>query len=347
MPGVGFIRVKLLQCERGGSPLPDNETFDPYVAINVKEAVNLAGRGQQLVQKKKTIYPEWNSCFDAHLYEGRVIQMVVMQRPNIRVSEVTISAQEMAEKCKEGGVASVWLEAIPAGRVLVQVRHFSETEERPNESVMAKPGGPDSRGKQPAPVISDHPEAGGITRRRGAMKHQKIHEVMGHQFIAKFFRQFTFCSFCTDFMWGFNKQGYQCQLCNCAVHKKCHEKILGKCPGNAKDSRETKMLTERFNLNVPHRFKVHNYMSPSFCDHCGSMLYGLFRQGLKCQVCGINCHKKCETKMPNLCGVNQKVMAEVLETIKKKNHAGGSTTSKTKGSAAEVGYAVKLRLIFF
>jgi len=29
--------------------------------------------------------------------------------------------------------------------------------------------------------------------------------------------------------------------CNCAVHKKCHEKILGKCPGSAKESRETKV----------------------------------------------------------------------------------------------------------
>ena len=43
MPTVGFIRVKLLQCERGDSGIVE-ETFDPFVAVNVKEAVQTPGK---------------------------------------------------------------------------------------------------------------------------------------------------------------------------------------------------------------------------------------------------------------------------------------------------------------
>lgn len=82
---------------------------------------------------------------------------------------------------------------------------------------------------------------------------------------------------------GLNKQGYQCQLCRCSVHKKCHELILSNCPGNSNNSKETMALKERFKINMPHRFKQYNYKSPTFCDHCGSLLYGLFKQGLKCE----------------------------------------------------------------
>lgn len=60
----------------------------------------------------------------------------------------------------------------------------------------------------------------------------RIHEVNGHRFVAKFFRQPTFCVFCKEFLWGFGKQGYRCIVCQTAVHKRCHSKLLGKCTGS-------------------------------------------------------------------------------------------------------------------
>ncbi|KAL8594891.1 hypothetical protein ACOMHN_038454 [Nucella lapillus] len=299
MPGLGFIRVKLLQADGGSS---GQTLADPFLAVNIKEAIEIPGRGTQLVQKKRTLYPEWNTCFDAHLNEGRVIQMIMMERStNKSVADISIGAKMLADKCADGQATRCWLDLKPFGRVEVQIRFFKE--DKDNGSMM----------ESPMSYLNAKPGMGIV--RRGAMKQQKVHEVKGHQFIAKFFRQPSFCSFCNDFMWGLNRQGYQCKVCQCAVHKKCHDKILGKCPGSAKESRETMMLTERFNINVPHRFKTNNYMSPTFCDHCGSMLFGLFRQGVKCEMCGVNAHHRCQSLMPNLCGVNQRMLAEALQKV--------------------------------
>jgi len=35
--------------------------------------------------------------------------------------------------------------------------------------------------------------------------------------------------------------------------------------------------------------------------------------------CGLDCHKKCEKFIPNLCGVNQKILAEMLDDLKLSN----------------------------
>ncbi|XP_017045792.1 putative protein kinase C delta type homolog isoform X3 [Drosophila ficusphila] len=156
-----------------------------------------------------------------------------------------------------------------------------------------------------------------ITNRRGAIKHQKTHDINGHRFVAKFFRQPTFCAFCNLFLWGFGKQGYQCIICQTVVHKKCHEKLLGKCSGSVFTSASTILLRERFKIDMPHRFKPHTFMSPTFCDHCGSLMGGFFIQGLKCEECDVNCHKKCERLTANLCGVNQKLIVEALNHVKR------------------------------
>uniref|UniRef100_A0A8C6T7K8 Serine/threonine-protein kinase n=1 Tax=Neogobius melanostomus TaxID=47308 RepID=A0A8C6T7K8_9GOBI len=51
----------------------------------------------------------------------------------------------------------------------------------------------------------------------------------------------------------------------------------------------------------PHALYVHSYKAPTFCDYCGEMLWGLVRQGLKCEGCGLNYHKRCAFKIPNNC----------------------------------------------
>uniref|UniRef100_A0A8C7J578 Protein kinase C n=1 Tax=Oncorhynchus kisutch TaxID=8019 RepID=A0A8C7J578_ONCKI len=295
-----FLRIGFSSFEMDPGLAYHEEVINPYCAVYMKEAIDTE-KGQVYKQKKPTMYPPWSSTFDAHVHQGRVMHVVVKDKTAELKSEAVVQLDTLASRCKkENGKLEIWVELKPQGRLLMEARYYLEKSGEDRD-----PG-----------VFTLH-------ARRGAIKQAKIHEVKCHEFSATFFPQPTFCSVCKEFVWGLNKQGYQCRQCNAAIHKKCIDIIIAKCTGSAINSKETMIHKERFKIDMPHRFKVYNYKSPTFCEHCGTLLWGLAKQGLKCEECGMNVHHKCQKKVANLCGVNQKLMAEALATIETKQQVRG------------------------
>ncbi|XP_046676035.1 serine/threonine-protein kinase Genghis Khan isoform X4 [Homalodisca vitripennis] len=52
-----------------------------------------------------------------------------------------------------------------------------------------------------------------------------------------------------------------------------------------------------------HQFLVRTFSSPTKCNHCTSLMVGLTRQGVVCEVCGFACHMACCERVPAVCPV--------------------------------------------
>lgn len=275
---------------------PDDQPIDPYVAIDVDE--NHLDRS---TTKPKTFDPVWGECFSHDVQNAVNLGLTVFHDaaipPDDFVANCTIPFEDLVQRDKDA--SDFWVDLEPQGRLLLKVDLKWAAQEHQTQ----KP--------------REFKERQGFNRRRGAMR-RRVHQFNGHKFMATFLRQPTFCSHCRDFIWGIGKQGYQCQVCTCVVHKRCHNQVLTKCPGvkdGAQDEAAQGTQGQRFNVNVPHRFVTHSFKRFTFCDHCGSLLYGLIRQGLQCEACKLNVHKRCEKNVANNCGINPKQMAQLLSQM--------------------------------
>ncbi|XP_064406888.1 protein kinase C alpha type-like [Halichondria panicea] len=145
--------------------------------------------------------------------------------------------------------------------------------------------------------MSDRSDRAVRPKRRNAVRQRQVVEIRGHKFVLNYFKQFTFCGHCTRFLWGVTgPQGYKCLLCDFAIHKRCMEYVSFMCPGTS--------LPEGIEPR-PHKFRATTYHTPTWCDHCGSLLYGVLKQGDQCTDCGTNVHHRCKSLVPKTCGVGQ------------------------------------------
>ena len=79
------------------------------------------GKEVKYVQKKAPLRPNWQASFDAHLYAGRMMELVVMQRPEEKkVSEIRVSVQSLADHCKTtDDIASIWVRTSSSKLILI------------------------------------------------------------------------------------------------------------------------------------------------------------------------------------------------------------------------------------
>lgn len=286
--------IRLLSSGKTQSQQPQS-VLDPYVSIDIDEYLL-----NKTLAAQKTSSPRWDEDFSTEVHQGHTVGFTVFH-------DSAIPPDDFVANCRLGfdelqrEKSDFWVDLEPHGRLHLQVDMRGTTA----EEVVAQER-----------VFKEKSGAFIGRQRRGAMR-RRIHEVNAHKFMATILRQPTFCAHCREFIWGLGKQGYQCQVCTVVVHKRCHDHVVWKCPGSkdALGAAANEISGSGFNINVPHRFSVHSYKRPTFCDHCGSLLYGIIRQGLQCEACKVNVHKRCQKNVANTCGVNSKEMALILKTI--------------------------------
>uniref|UniRef100_A0A8C9XED1 Protein kinase C n=1 Tax=Sander lucioperca TaxID=283035 RepID=A0A8C9XED1_SANLU len=261
--------------------------LDPYIVVKVDDF-----KIGQTLTKQKTNTPTFNEEFCLNVNDGKQIEMAVFHDTPIGyddfVANCIIQFEDLIKTSNTEETFEGWMDLEPEGKVYIHITltgSFTDVKEKTFKQ---------------------------FTRKRQGAVRRRIHQVNGHKFMSTFLRQPTFCFHCREFIWGvFGKQGYQCQVCTCVVHKRCHQHVVTVCPRMKKTEKE-QPINQGFSINVPHKFNIHNYKSPTFCDHCGSLLWGIVRQGLHCKICKMNVHIRCRGNVAPNCGVNSVELANKL-----------------------------------
>ncbi|MED6239214.1 hypothetical protein ATANTOWER_003459 [Ataeniobius toweri] len=124
-----FLRIGFSSFEIDPGLAYYEEVVNPYCAVYMKEAIDTE-KGQVYKQKKPTMYPPWNTTFDAHVHRGRIMHVMVKDRTAELKLEVTVALDSLATRCKkENGKLEIWVSAAePLGFISVFILQSEKTE---------------------------------------------------------------------------------------------------------------------------------------------------------------------------------------------------------------------------
>lgn len=135
---------------------------------------------------------------------------------------------------------------------------------------------------------------------------------------------------------GFAYQGFQCQRCDCVVHRTCYNRYA--CPCNGKKYSEVNFsminvfvfdvffFLQLANAGIAHHFEQQPFsLKPLFCDHCGSFIRPGHVHRCSCTIdkkrifllivvvfvldCVLIVHRRCMAKVGNFCGCEDNLSA--------------------------------------
>ncbi|XP_056337402.1 protein kinase C, eta, b isoform X1 [Danio aesculapii] len=291
--------------------------LDPYIVVKI-DNVQLG----RTATKTKTEKPTFNEEFTKTISNGVELELAVFHSTRLGydtfVANYRIQLEDLITPSNTNQTFEGWVNLEPEGSVYIFITLTGSFTD--DEAVN---------------IVKTHKEF----VRKKVLKRRKVHQIYGHKFMATFLPQPTFCYHCKNFIWGvIGKQGYQCQVCTCVVHKRCHTLVVTECPRMRKDANEGQR--QGFSINLPHQFREHNYKVPTYCNHCGSLLYGLLKQGLHCKICKMNIHKRCEQNVAPNCGVDNAELASklseigLLNTISKRKSQGSLHTTSVRSQSS-------------
>lgn len=123
-----------------------------------------------------------------------------------------------------------------------------------------------------------------MLERRNAV-HKKVDHIAGHKFELTLMKELTKCSQCRQLIWV---HGLNCRECKLMIHRKCRQSITATCVVPLKDQADRRLHRHQFNERY--------FMTPTLCDHCGTLLVGIHTsQGTECTLCKLAVHFRCES----------------------------------------------------